>query len=549
MKIVIVGGVAGGASAAARIRRLDEKAEIILLERGEAVSYANCGLPYYIGGIIENSEELFLQTPESFWRRFRVQVRIRNEVVRINREDQTVTVRKVDTGEKYEESYDKLVLSPGGEAFVPPVDGAKLPGVYTLRTVEDTLAIRELAKEKAHQRVVVIGGGFIGLEVAENLRMEGLEVTIIEGADQIFPPFDKEMAAIAQKEIEKEGIRVVLDSMLKRISQVETGYEVETASGEKFRCDFVIMAIGIRPESHLAVEAGLEVNDKGGIVVDRFMRTCDENIYAAGDAVEVLHLISGRKGMLPLAGPANKQGRLIAANLSGNNKEGFAGVIGSSVVKLFGLTAACTGLNEKSLIAFKMPYEKIYLSPPHHAGYYPGGEAITIKLLFSPDGRVLGSQCIGREGVEKRVDVIATVIKMKGNVSDLAELELCYAPPYSSAKDPVNYAGFIAENVLTKRSRIKHWEDLAKRDPASAILIDVRTAEEYQEGHLSGSINIPVDELRERMTEIPEDKDLWIYCQVGLRGYIAQRILMQARQQKVFNLSGGYRLLQISGMV
>lgn len=507
MKVIIVGGVAGGASTAARLRRLDESAQIILLERGGAVSYSNCGLPYYIGGVVQNRDDLLLQTPQSFWDRFHVEVRIFSEAVSVDPAAKTVRIRRTDSGEAYTESYDKLVLA-----------------------------------------AVVIGGGFIGLEMAENLRKAGLDVVVAEGSDQLLPPLDPEMAAIAARELERNGIQVLLQNPVKEIRPSGGGYQVLCGS-QSLPCDFAVMAIGVRPESTLAVQSGLKVNARKGIVVDEMLRTSAPDIFAAGDAVEKYHLVSREPVMLPLAGPANRQGRVIADNLSGMEHP-FDGVIGSAVCKLFHVTAACTGLNEKTLKAMDRPYEKVYLSPSQHVGVYPGASPITMKLLFSPDGTVLGCQCIGEEGVDKRVDVISTVIKLRGSVSDLARLELCYAPPYSSPRDPVNYAGLIAENVLSGLSPIKHWHDLAERDQASSILVDVRTQEEYAHGHLEGSINIPVDELRDRIDSLPRNRELWIYCQVGLRGYIAQRMVMQLRpDQKVYNLSGGYRLLSIAGLL
>lgn len=551
MKVLIVGGVAGGASAAARLRRLDETAEIIIFERGGEVSYANCGLPYYIGGIISDQDALLLQTPESFWQRFHVDVRTHSQVVKINRAPKTVQVVKTDTGETYEVSYDKLLLAPGAEAFAPPVSGSRLPGVYYLRTFEDTLRIRRIAGQQSCRRAVVIGGGFIGLEMVENLRSIGIDVTLIEGTDQIFPPFDREMAVIAMQEVQKNGVHIALSTPVEEIIQEDGAYRVKCKDAQTFECDFAIMSVGVRPESQLAADAGLSCNTRGGIVVDDHMQTEDNCIFATGDAVQVQNLISDSPVMLPLAGPANKQGRIVAANMvCGTSGERFDGVIGTSVAKVFEQTVACTGLNEKSLKSLGIPYEKVYLSPLHHASYYPGASPIMMKLIFSPDGTVLGCQCVGLEGVEKRVDVVASAIHFKGTVSDLARLELCYAPPYSSAKDPVNYAGFIAENVLAGRSPIRHWHDLAKLDRSTVVLIDVRTAEEHAQGHLPGSMNIPVDELRNRMAEIPTEKDIWIYCEVGLRGYIAQRILMQRRpQQHCYNLSGGYRLLTAAGLI
>ena len=548
MKVLIVGGVAGGASTAARLRRLDESAEIIMLERGPEVSYSNCGLPYYVGGVVGSVEELLLQTPQSFWDRFRVDVRVCSEVTEIDAQAKTVKIRKVDSGEIYTETYDKLVLTPGSEALRPRIPGIDFPEVFTLRTVEDAVQIQKFASQKNSQRVVVVGGGFIGLEVAENLRHDGLDVTLVEGVNQVFPPFDLEMANILADEMRRNGVRVLLECPVQEIRRDGDGYVVKCADQE-LKCDFVVMAVGVRPESGLARNAGLALNARGGVVVDDQMRTSNADIYAAGDVVEKFHLVSQQKTMLPLAGPASKQGRVIADRLAGM-ESAFSGVVGASVCKLFDLTAACVGLNEKSLKESGTAYEKVYLSPSQHVGVYPGASPITMKLIFSPEGKILGCQCVGADGVEKRVDVISTVIQMRGTVSDLAKLELCYAPPYGSPKDPVNYAGYVAENVLAGRMEIKHWHDLPGRDKNGTILVDVRTQEEYREGHLPGSVNIPVDEIRERMEELPEDKEIWIYCQVGLRGYIAQQIVKQHRNgQKVFNLSGGYRLLSITGML
>lgn len=549
MKIVIVGGVAGGASVAARARRLDESAEIILFERGEYVSYANCGLPYYIGGVIEDRDELFLQTPQSLYKRFRIDVRVREEVVSVDKKAHQVKVRKLQTGEEYTESYDKLVLSPGAEPFVPDGIDASLQGVYTLRSVNDTLKIKELVDGAAGKKAVVVGGGFIGLEMAENLKAKGVEVTIIEAADQLFPPFDKEMAGMVKHEFEKNGVKIMLNSPIKGVTKEGDAYQVSCTNGTTLSCDFVILAIGVRPDAHLAADAGIALNARGAIVTNEMLLTDDPDVYAAGDAIETLNLVSGERVNLPLAGPANKQGRLIAANITGEEKTEFKGIIGSSVVKIFSQTMACTGLNEKTLKRLGTPYEKIYCSPSSHAGYYPGGSQLTIKLFFAPDGKVLGCQIAGTEGVEKRIDVIATAIKFGATVSDLAELELCYAPPYSSAKDPVNYAGFIAENALTGRGPVKHWDMLDARDPETSVLLDVRTPGEYAKGALPDSVNIPVDELRERLSELPKDKEIWVYCQVGLRGYIGQRILMQSGFDKVYNVSGGYRLMKVCGVL
>lgn len=556
MKILIVGGVAGGASVAARARRLDEQAEIVLFERGSAVSYANCGLPYYIGGVIEDEDELFLQTPESFWERFRVKVETHTEVIEIDRERHTVRVKNLVSGEIYEETYDKLVLSPGGKAIVPPIPGGDLPRVFCLRSVEDTFRLKAYIDKCKPQSAVVVGGGFIGIEIAENLKHLGLSVRLIEGASQIFAALDPEMSGIVEEEMTANGVSIIKNAPVQAIQEQGSQYSVVYggSNSDKTRntsvsCDFVVMAIGVRPDTELAEKAGLVLNSRKAICVDPYMQTSDADIFAAGDAVETVNLISNKKVMLPLAGPANKQGRIIAQNLTEKEAGTFDGVIGSSVAKVFSLTAAGTGLSEKVLTADKIPFEKIYCSPGDHAGYYPGAEKMTLKLIFSPEGRVLGAQAVGKSGVDKRIDVIAAVIRMKGTVSDLAQLELCYAPPYSSAKDPVNYAGFIAENVLNGRMPQKHWHHLKERKSENSILLDVRTEEEFADGALPESVNIPVDELRERLTELDPEKEIWVYCQVGIRGYIAQRILMQSGYSKVFNLSGGYRLLSVCGLL
>ncbi|MCD8078387.1 MAG: FAD-dependent oxidoreductase [Lachnospiraceae bacterium] len=547
-RYVIVGGVAGGASAAARLRRLDEEAEIILIERGPDISYANCGLPYYIGGVIESDEDLLLQTPESFYARFRVTVCTRSEVRAIDRAAKQVSGCHLDTGETFSLKYDKLILSTGAAPVVPKLPGISLPGVYTLRNVQDSQAILQAAQQTEGGRVVVVGGGFIGLEVAENLRHRGLNVTIVEAAPQIMAPFDEEMAAILTRTLEKAGIEVLLGAPITGIQEDKNEYRVFVGMNKTVTCDFVVLAIGVRPETTLAEQAGLKLDERKFIVTDNALRTSDPDIYAVGDAIEVENQITRRRGSLALAGPANRQGRLAAGNVCGA-RQGFRGVVGASVLKLFDRTAACTGVNERTLRELGMSYEKIYISPLNHAGYYPGGSPIYLKLLFDLDGRILGAQAVGGEGTDKRMDVIGTAMQMGGRVSDLENLELGYAPAYSSAKDPVNMAGMVSGNVLAGLAPVFHWHDLAERDPENSCLVDVRTEEEYQNGHLEGAVNLPVDELRERLGELPQEKELWIYCQAGLRGYIAQRILMQKDFKKVRNLSGGYGLLQAMGKV
>lgn len=544
MKVVIIGGVAGGASAAARLRRLDEHAEIVILERGTEVSYANCGLPYWIGGIIQDEEELFLQTPESLWERFRICVRTRSEAERILTKEKRVLVRNLETGALFEETYDKLVIATGSRPVQPPIEGGQLPCVYSLHSIWDAERIHAAVEQKKHGCGVVIGGGFIGLETAENMVRKGMSVTVVEAADQIFPALDSEMASILQTEAEKKGITFYLNAPVTGIYPDGEQWRVRFGKTGSVLCDLVIMAVGVRPESDLAREAGIAVNARGGIVVDQQLRTSAQDVYAAGDVAEVTHLITGEKVMLPLAGPANKQGRILAANIAGG-EEKYGGVVGASVVKMFSQTAASVGLTEKVLRKEGLPYEKIYLSPLHHAGYYPGAEPLTIKMMFAPTGRIWGFQCVGEEGVEKRVDIVSTVIQAGGDVSTLAQLELCYAPPFSSAKDPVNYAGFLANNILSGLAPVRHWEDWRVCEKSRVCLVDVRTDEEYKEGHVPGSLSVPVDQLRDRLGELPMDQEIWVYCQVGLRGYLAQRILMQNEFRTVYNLSGGYRILQM----
>ena len=544
-KYVIVGGVAGGASAAARLRRLDEYAEIVLFERSEHISFANCGLPYYIGGKIPEQEELLLQTPESFSARFRVDVRVFNEVTGIDRGKKFVTVKDCVLGSEYQETYDKLILSPGAYPFVPDLPGADLPGVFVLRNIADSQAILQAVQASKKKRAVLVGGGFIGIELAENLVRQGMEVSLIEAAPQIMTQFDSEMAKILERKLRENGVRLYLNCPLAEIRVEGDGYVAVTGNGKDVEGDFVVLAIGVRPDTALAAGAGLEVNARGAIWTKGDLSTSDPDIYAIGDAAEITNRITKRRVVLPLAGPANKQGRLVAGNLLGARK-GFPGVVGSSVLQVFDLTAACTGLNERALKQEQISYEKVYLSPGNHAGYYPDSRPIWMKLLFGLDGTLFGVQAIGGAGTEKRVDVVATAIQLHGTVNDLAALELCYAPPYSSAKDPVNMAGYVAQNVLEGLAPIWHWEQLENWD-SERVLLDVRTVEEYERGHLKGAINIPVDDLRNQLDALPEEREIWVYCQAGIRGYVAQRILMQRGFSRVYNLSGGYGLLEQIG--
>ncbi len=541
MKVVIIGGVAGGASAAARLRRLNEQAGIVLLERGAYISYANCGLPYYVGGVITDQEELALQSPESFFDRFRVDVRIHSEAVAIDPAGKTVTVKNLKDETSYQESYDALILSPGAEPVIPPIPGVKDPRVFTLRTIPDTLKILDFIEEKHPRRAVVVGGGAIGMEMAENLLKAGLEVSVVELLDHVIAPLDFDMASDVHGYVRKKGIRLLLNTGVKAIVPEEDGLMVQ-AGENSLPADMVLLSVGVRPESSLAKAAGLHVSPKGAILVDEHMRTSDPGIYAVGDAVQVKHFVSGQPVFVPLAGPANKQGRIAADNICGIPSI-FKGTQGALVLKLFDMTVAATGMNEAALKAANMAYDKVYAFGNSHASYYPGATSQTIKLLFSPEGgKVLGAQIVGFEGVDKRCDVINTAIRAGMTVYDLTELELCYAPPFSSAKDPVNMAGFMAENLLTGKVKQFHWHDVDSlpRD-GSVTLLDVRTSFERLRGKMEGTVHIPVDGLRERLSELDKTKPVYVHCHSGLRSYIACRILTQ-NGFDAYNLAGGYRL-------
>ena len=529
MKIVIVGGVAGGATAAARIRRLDETAEIVVFERSGYVSYANCGLPYYIGGVIQSAAELTLQTPESFWKRFRVDMRIRHEVTAIHPDQKTVSVRNLDTGESFRESYDKLLLSPGAKPTQPELPGTGLPRLFTLRTVEDTLTIRDFVEREHPKSVVLAGGGFISLETAENLRELGMEVTIVQRPKQVMNPFDPEMASFLHAKLRERGIKLRLGRSVEGFQEDGEQVRVLLKGEEPLTADMVVLAIGVTPDTRLAKDAGLELGVKGSIVVNDRMETSLPDIYAVGDAVQVKHFVTGSETLVSLAGPANKQGRIAAENLCGGDSR-FTGPQGSSVLKIFDLTAAATGINERTARAAGIDCDKVYLSPANHAGYYPGGSLMTMKVLFERKTyRLLGAQIVGREGVDKRIDVLATAIRAGLTALSLTELDLAYAPPYSSAKDPVNMAGFLIENLANDLVRQFHWDeaDALPRD-GSVTLLDVRTLQEYTGGHLEGFLRIPVDELRQRLGELPQGKPVYVVCQSGLRSYLACRILSQS---------------------
>lgn len=544
MKVVIVGGVAGGATAATRLRRLDEHAQITVFERSGFVSYANCGLPYYIGGVIKDKEELTLNTAESFWDRFRIDVRTRHEVVDIDTEKKTVTVRGLDTGRIYEESYDKLILSPGAVPTRPPMPGIDSPRLFTLRTVEDTLRIREFIEEKKPASAVLVGGGYIGIEVAENLCEQGIKVTIVQQPNQLMNTLDYDMATLVHAKLRSRGAELRLNSSVVGFKDKPGSINVLLKDGEPIKSDMVLLAIGVMPDSYLAKKAGLELGVKGSIVVDEHMRSSLPDIYAVGDAVQVKHFITGQGAVISLAGPANKQARIAADNICGIDSR-YPGSMGSSVIKIFDMTVASTGLTEKVAEAAGISYDRVILSPSSHASYYPGARTMTVKVVFEKESlRLLGAQIIGSEGVDKRLDVLATAISSGMRADALKDLELVYAPPYSSAKDPVNMAGFMIDNIAKGKLRQFHWNELESLPKdGSATLLDVRIAAEYSEGHIDGFINIPIDDLRERLGELAFGKPVYVTCQSGLRSYIACRILEQ-NGFKCFNFSGGYRFYE-----
>lgn len=544
MKVVIVGGVAGGATAAARIRRLDEEAEIVVFERSGYISYANCGLPYYIGEVITDAEELTLQTPESFFARFRVSMKVRHEVIAIHPERKMVSVKNLETGEVFEENYDKLLLSPGAKPVQPEIPGTGLANLFTLRTVEDTLRIKEYIDQHHPKSVVLAGGGFIGLELAENLRETGMEVTIVQRANQLMNPFDADMAAFIHNEMRKHGVTLALGYTVEGFEEKEGGIDVLLKGEDPIHADMGILAIGVAPDTKLAKEAGIQLGLKDSIVVNERMKTSIPDIYAVGDAVQIRNSVSGKEDLISLAGPANKQGRIAADNMCDGNSL-YSGAQGSFVIKVFDMTAATTGLNEKKAKKAGFDVDKVFLSLMSHAGYYPGGKVMTMKVIFEKGTyRLLGAQIVGYEGVDKRIDVLATAIYAGLNAVELKELDLAYAPPYSSAKDPVNMAGYMIDNI--QNGYLKQWflEDISKlpRD-GSATLLDVRTEWEYENGHIERFRNIPVDHLREHLEEIEKGKPVYVICQSGLRSYVAARILA-GKGYEVYNFSGGFRFYE-----
>ena len=541
MKVIIVGGVAGGATAAARIRRLDEQAEIFVFERSGYISYANCGLPYYIGGVIENPQQLTLQTPESFFSRFRVHMKVHHEVTAIHPERKTVSVKKLESGEIFEESYDKLLLSPGAKPTQPRLPGVGIDKLFTLRTVEDTFRIKEYINNNHPKSAVLAGGGFISLELAENLRELGMDVTIVQRPKQLMNPFDSDMASFIHSEMRRHGIKLALGHTVEGFVEKEDGVEVLLKEEPSLCADMVVLAIGVTPDTYLAGEAGLELGIKGSILVNDRMETSIPDIYAVGDAVQVKHYVTGQEALISLAGPANRQGRIAADNICGGDSR-YPGSQGSSVIKVFDMTAASTGLNETNAKKAGLDVDKVILSPMSHAGYYPGGRLMTMKVVFEKETyRLLGSQIVGYEGVDKRIDVLATAIHTGMKATELKDLDLAYAPPYSSAKDPVNMAGFMIDNLADGILKQFHLEDLASLPhDGSVTLLDARTAGEYRRGHIDGFVNIPVDELRERLGEIEAGKPVYVICQSGLRSYIACRILA-GNGFDCYNFSGGFR--------
>lgn len=546
MKHVIVGGVAGGATAAARIRRADEFAEIVLLEKGKYISYANCGLPYYIGGEISERDKLFLQTPQSFGGRFNIDVRVENEVISIDKEKKEITIRRADSS-IYEESYDKLLLSPGASPIRPSIKGIDSEGIFTLRNVSDTDKIKNYIIGRNVKSAVVVGAGFIGLEMAENLHHLGAEVSIVEMGNQVMAPIDFSMAAQVHQHLIQKGVRLFLEQGAERFERRGDNIDVYLSNGEVITTNIVILSIGVRPETSLAQSAGIKIGETGGIWVDEFLQTSIEDIYAVGDAIEFPHPITGKPWLNYLANPANRQGRIVADNMIFGNMYKYEGAIGTSIAKVFDLTVASTGLAAKKLKQLGICYQSSTTHSNSHAGYYPNALPLTIKLMFEPkDGRILGASSVGYDGVDKRIDQIALLIKKGGTIYDLIEIEHAYAPPFSSAKDPLAIAGYVASNIISGIMPISTWREIKELNRDEAYILDVRTKAEYDMGAISGAVNIPVDDLRERINEVPMNKTIYIYCQIGLRGYLASKILLQRGYKDVRNLSGGYKTYSVA---
>ncbi len=542
MKYLIVGGVAGGATVAARIRRNTEEAEIILLEKGEYISYANCGLPYYIGGVIVEREKLFVQTPQAFGKRFKIDVRVQSEAVAIHPAEKTVDIRTSD-GKTYTETYDKLLLSPGASPVRPPLPGIDNEGIFTLRNVNDTDAIKQYLQQHKVKRAVIIGAGFIGLEMAENLQEAGAEVAVVEMANQVMAPIDFSMASLVHEHLLQKGVRLYLEQAVASFQRTADGLEVIFQSGEKLPADMVLLSIGVRPNTALASQAGIELGEMRGIRVNDYLQTSDEHIYAVGDAIEFRHPLTGKPWLNYLAGPANRQARVVADNMVFGNRIKYEGAIGTSIAKVFDMTVASTGLPAKRLKQAGIDYLSATIHPASHAGYYPDALPMSVKITFAPtDGKLLGAQIVGYNGVDKRIDEFSQVIKHQGTIYDLITLEQAYAPPFSSAKDPVAVAGYVAGNILSGKMKPLYWRELKETDVSQVTLVDVRTPDEFALGALAGAINIPLDDMRERMQEIPRDKPVYLYCGVGLRGYLASNILLQNGYREVKNLIGGLKL-------
>lgn len=537
-KVVIVGGVAGGATAAARLRRLQESMEIVMFERGEYISFANCGLPYYLGGVIKDRQRLFQQTPARMKAEFNVDARIFSEVTGVDPVAKTIMVQSRDRG-LYQESYDRLLLAPGAKPLKPAWPGVDHERIFTLRSVSDADNLKNWLSRSNSERAVIIGGGFIGLEMAENIKALGLEVVLIEAAPHVLAPLDSDLSVMVENELRSQGLELILNNEVKGFNHQAREVEVVLSGGQSRRADLVILAVGVVPDTDFLKNSGLEMGPKGHLIVDERMRTSQPDIYAVGDAVAVNNLLTGRPAPVPLAGPANRQARIAADNLAGGQAV-YKGAQGTAIVKVFGLTAASTGLNERALREAGLAYETALIHPPAHADYYPGATPLAMKLLFDKNGRILGAQALGREGADKRIDVIGTVMRLNGRVHDLADLELCYAPPYSSAKDPVNLAGCVAENILAGIARPLSFEEYQALDQTEVITLDVRSPAEFDKGHLPGALNIPLDQLRQRVGELNRQKPVIVYCQVGRRSYLGARILTQLGFD-ARGLSGGYR--------
>lgn len=539
-KVLIVGGVAAGASAATRLRRLDEHMQIVMFERGEHISFANCGLPYYIGDVISDREKLLVATPKLMEDRFNIDVRTSSEVTKINIHEKKVTITSKDKG-IYEETYDYLVLAPGAKPIRPNIPGVNSSRIFTLRNVNDTDLIK--AKVQGIQNAVVIGGGYIGVEMAENLRMKQIETTIVEAAPHILAPFDDDMVVVAERKLRDNGIKLILNNGVSAFNELENEVEIVLQSGDRITADCVILAVGVAPDTGFLKDSGIELSAKGHILVNNKMETNIEGVYAGGDAVEVIDFVNGTQTAIPLAGPANKQGRIIADNISGLSST-YKNTQGTSVIKIFDLTCAATGNNEKILKRLDIPYKSIIIHPNSYAGYYPGAQQLTLKLIFNDEGKILGAQAVGYVGIEKRIDVIATALRLGGTVYDLADLELSYAPPFGSAKDPVNFAGYVAENVLTGKSDIVHPREIDNiLDDDNIVILDVRSKKEHERGKIEGSIQISVNDLRNYLDKLDKSKEYWLHCGVGVRSYIAERILKQ-NGFKCKNITGGYKTIE-----